>query len=109
MITEKRYFYKYATVETAMLILRNRTLKYSSPVLFNDPFDVQTKLDYGFTISEFDEAFRKEVYRLVHSEEEPRCYNNDLCFEMIIKLRQMNKIRPIMPIDLLKGKMENFQ
>jgi hypothetical protein len=66
-----KYFYKYVTVETALLILQNRTLKYSSPVIFNDPFDVQTKVDFGFEVSDFMEAFIDELYRLVHAEQEP--------------------------------------
>ena len=34
--------YKYTTPETAMSILTYGTFRYSSPVLFNDPFDIQT-------------------------------------------------------------------
>jgi len=37
MIHDRRFFYKYVTAETALTILQNQTLKYSSPVLFNDP------------------------------------------------------------------------
>jgi Protein of unknown function (DUF2971) len=38
------YFYKYMTGEVAALVLQNRTLRWSTPGLFNDPFDVQFDL-----------------------------------------------------------------
>lgn len=38
---DKEYFYKYVTADTAKLILKNLQVKYSSPILFNDPFDNQ--------------------------------------------------------------------
>lgn len=34
-------FYKYASPQAALAILRNRSLQWSAPELFNDPFDVQ--------------------------------------------------------------------
>ena len=71
MLNNHTCFYKYVTADTAFLILKNRTLKYSSPILFNDPFDTQTKLDYSFCISEFGEALAEELYRLIHLEERP--------------------------------------
>ncbi|MFJ3369750.1 DUF2971 domain-containing protein [Pseudomonas sp. NPDC086251] len=43
-----RSFYKYATPETAIAVLQNRTVRYSSPLTYNDPFDVQTGLHFDF-------------------------------------------------------------
>jgi hypothetical protein len=37
-------FYKYVTVDTVKKILQNGTLQWSSPMLFNDPFDLQFDL-----------------------------------------------------------------
>lgn len=34
-------FYRYLSVDTAGLVLSNRTLRFSSPLQFNDPFDTQ--------------------------------------------------------------------
>lgn len=65
MYHDKKFFYKYVTAEVAATTLRNRSLKYSSPVLFNDPFDNQTRIDYGFTLSELQERFVGELYRLM--------------------------------------------
>jgi Protein of unknown function (DUF2971) len=44
-------FFKYATANTARTILENGTLRWSSPAMFNDPFDTQFDLHL-----EFDEA-----------------------------------------------------
>ena len=71
MLHEKEYFYKYVTAETALKILQKRTLKYSSPVTFNDPFDSQNRIDFGFEMSEFNYVFADELYRLIHDEREP--------------------------------------
>ena len=37
---DRQYFYKYVSAKTAQAILTTRTLRWSSPILFNDPFDV---------------------------------------------------------------------
>ncbi len=41
---DRRRFYKYMTAATAIAVLRNNTLRWSVPLLFNDPFDVQFDL-----------------------------------------------------------------
>ena len=41
---ERRYFYKYVSAKTAKIIISTRKLRWSSPVLFNDPFDVTQEL-----------------------------------------------------------------
>lgn len=54
----KQFFYKYVSARTALLILQNKKLKYSSPLTFNDPFDVQTKIDYGFELTDLFSLLR---------------------------------------------------
>jgi hypothetical protein len=108
MIHNRRLFYKYTTADTTLKIIQNRTLKYSSPVLFNDPFDVQTKVDYGFSQTEYDKAFREELYRFVQSNEEPVCVNSDTYFEALMLLRRLNRVSPIMPIEVLEDQCLSF-
>lgn len=74
IIHNRKYFYKYVTAEAVLLILQNRKLKYSSPITFNDPFDVQTKIAFPFPESEFAELYIKELYKLTHDEK-------DLCLD----------------------------
>jgi len=71
MLHDKEYFYKYVTAETALIILQTHRLKYSSPIIFNDPFDTQTKVAFSFEMTEFMDAFIEEIYRLAHDENEP--------------------------------------
>lgn len=40
----KNHFYKYTPASTAIAVLRSRRLRWSSPLLFNDPFDVTQTL-----------------------------------------------------------------
>lgn len=41
---DRTSFFKYMTAEVAAIVLKNRTLRWSSPALFNDPFDVPREL-----------------------------------------------------------------
>lgn len=41
---DRKNFYKYMSAETAKIVLQTGKLRWSSPVLFNDPFDVQFDL-----------------------------------------------------------------
>lgn len=76
MLHDRKYFYKYATSETVLTILQKRTVKYSSPVIFNDPFDTQTRIGFAFEESEFVKQFADELYRLIHAKEEPSFIDN---------------------------------
>lgn len=43
-------FYKYTDINTAVSILKSRSFRYSSPLLFNDPFDIQNELVASFDL-----------------------------------------------------------
>lgn len=64
---DKTHFYKYTSVETAFLILRNRNFRYSSPILFNDPFDIQNELLFDFDKDLFPEMVFEEIERIILS------------------------------------------
>lgn len=49
----RRPFYKYASPETVLAVLQNKTLRYSSPLAFNDPFDHQVGLHFDFDLDDF--------------------------------------------------------
>ena len=50
-----KQFYKYVSVSTAKLVLTNSKLRWSSPLAFNDVFDVPTELAW-FYVSEITTA-----------------------------------------------------
>jgi len=45
-------FYKYMPASTALIVLQNKTLRWSSPTEFNDPFDVPKELAHDISPSE---------------------------------------------------------
>lgn len=101
IIHDRKYFYKYVTPEVAILILQNRKLKYSSPFVFNDPFDVQTKIALRFQESEFAELLIKEMYKLIHGEEEPILGLAAPLARQILSLRKFATIRSTkIPLDV---------
>src|SRR5450759_3528037 len=48
--------FKYATAPTTMTILRSGSLRWSSPLEFNDPFDTRRDFELPFTNAEFCEV-----------------------------------------------------
>ena len=65
----EKHFYKYVSSETARIILNTRKFRYSSPLLFNDPFDVQTELKFNFDINNFHNEIVDEMIRLASLDE----------------------------------------
>lgn len=43
-IHNRQSFYKYMSLDTAKIVLSSQTLRWSSPLIFNDPFDVPREL-----------------------------------------------------------------
>jgi len=60
-------FFKYMSAGTARIVLTNRTLRWSSPLLFNDPFDVPRELLFGVTTAEITKALMCRVAALIES------------------------------------------
>ncbi len=64
---DREHFYKYVTANVAKTILVNHTLRWSSPLLFNDPFDVPRELDLGFSAEEIQELVGEEIARIIEN------------------------------------------
>jgi len=62
---DQEYFFKFTEVSTAKLILESQEFRYSSPLTFNDPFDLQTDLYFDFDISDFPERVVNELHSVV--------------------------------------------
>jgi len=62
---DKRFFYKYVSAAVAKTILATRRLRWSSPLLFNDPFDVTQELRLNFDEAELRAAFAEELAVLI--------------------------------------------
>jgi hypothetical protein len=64
---DRNSFYKYVSSSTAKIILKNRTLRWSSPVEFNDPFDVPRELLYGVEAAEIKREMNYTFIELVRN------------------------------------------
>ena len=67
----KRSFFKYLAPETALSVLRSRTIRYSSPLTFNDPFDVQSGLHFDFDIDALQGKILDRLEKLAAATEAP--------------------------------------
>ncbi|MBN1216199.1 MAG: DUF2971 domain-containing protein [Candidatus Lokiarchaeota archaeon] len=57
--------YKYTNAQIAKIILINHTLRFSSPFLFNDPFDIYPILKCSFSRSDLAKAMFEEIEILI--------------------------------------------
>src|SRR5262245_28285758 len=65
---DRRYFYKYVTAECASQIIRTRSLRWSSPILFNrsnDPFDTSPELPLDFDAARLNALLNEEWASLI--------------------------------------------
>lgn len=60
------------TAETAEIVLRTGSLRWSSPVLFNDPFDVPRSLELPFTANDVAGAVQRRIGEYLSGVAEPR-------------------------------------
>src|SRR5437899_10994122 len=71
MTHDRKHFYKYFRGDTAIRILDTLRVKWSSPRLFNDPFDVQVDVRFPFTPGEFLARMATEIERAIFAKDEP--------------------------------------
>ena len=57
--------YKYVTAKVAKIVLATRKLRWSSPLLFNDPFDCTQELRLNFDESQLNAALTERVASLM--------------------------------------------
>lgn len=61
----QRFFYKYVTASVAKIVIATRKLRWSSPLLFNDPFDITQELRLNFDEHELASALTNRVADLL--------------------------------------------
>lgn len=62
---DRRFFYKYMKPEVAKTVLATRKLRWSSPLLFNDPFDITQELRLNFDDEQIFAAIKDRVVSLL--------------------------------------------
>lgn len=83
----KRAFYKYASPDTALAILRSKTVRYSSPLSFNDPFDIQSGLHFDFDLSSLHAKVLDRIHQLAAAVDEPPVDKNDVWGKVVLAAR----------------------
>ena len=89
---DRESFYKYVSSETAIKVLESRKFRWSSPVLFNDPFD--HKVTYQLAFSEED-AINKllEVIEGVIFGREPSVFVENTPLAVLSKMIRDNPLK----------------
>jgi hypothetical protein len=101
---DRDHFFKYVTARAALKILETRKALWSSPLLFNDPFDTQFDLNFGFALSDLHDRFLSEFEQLVYGEEEPKC---DKSHPLCVTIRMLRAARTsLSKEDLLRESRE---
>jgi hypothetical protein len=62
---DRKSFFKYMSASTAAIVLERRTVRWSSPLLFNDPFDVPRELSFGISPEDIVRALVKRLSNLI--------------------------------------------
>lgn len=83
-----RSFYKYAAPETVLAVLRSRMVRYSSPLMFNDPFDVQSGLHFDFDLDALHAKVLDRLEELAMAVEEPPVDKNDPWGKVVLRVRE---------------------
>ncbi|MCX5870427.1 MAG: DUF2971 domain-containing protein [Deltaproteobacteria bacterium] len=94
MLHGKPHFFKYCTSDTLEKVLTNRTFKWSSPTLFNDPFDIQTDFRFGFEVDDFQEPLIQEQIEIVWGDNEPKGNINHPIFKAMLEARKTRIMNP---------------
>ena len=64
-------FYKYLNPKATRAVLENKTLKWSNPKLFNDPFDFPRGINFHFDGEELAKILIDEMVKLTYGENSP--------------------------------------
>ena len=83
-----RPFYKYVSPDTACKILQNKTVRYSSPLTFNDPFDVQAGLHFDFNVNLLLGKIIDRLEALASQTTAPEVDPNDVWGQIVLKVRE---------------------
>jgi hypothetical protein len=76
--------FKYTKADTVQLIISNQRLQWSSPVAFNDPFDLKNYFHIDFSWKDLRREALQKLSEMVHAPEEPTFADDN---ELVSKLR----------------------
>jgi hypothetical protein len=112
---DKGGFFKYYTAESAKLTLKSATRKWSTPLLFNDPFDNQFDLYFEEPSKDLAEKTLEKFHRTLNSPEPFKANQFGAKTPAMELLRQVHVKNPDLKYTeeetayLLEGVMEGMQ
>jgi hypothetical protein len=116
---DRQFFYKYVKADIAKIILVTRKLRWSSPLLFNDPFDITQELRLNFDEAELNAALAEELALLIEKGDAPPVPNHPALAALLRAPIVWNRNNPDVlkkiaaelrdePIGLTAGQIESF-
>ena len=85
---DEEHFYKYHSAATAKIVLSTSSLRWSSPQLFNDPFDVPRTAELNFTTHDLEEAIHAAFVEMLHKDRLP----TNPIFALLVQLIKAGKV-----------------
>jgi hypothetical protein len=85
------HFFKYYTANTAKIVLATQTVRWNSPLNFNDPFDCYFSLDPKFDISQMVKKRRERFLDLMTQDKEPDFDSRNPYINYLLTIRQYSK------------------
>jgi hypothetical protein len=82
-----RSLFKYVTADTALKVLTNKTLRWSSPDSFNDPFEFRSPFEFGFELEQLEEPFLQQASILITQQDNPDLFQDNPVADVIRKAR----------------------
>jgi len=98
---DKKSFFKYMPASTAEIVLKNQTLRWSSPIEFNDPFDVPRELAFNVSPVDIQFAFADQFIKLIESPPENTTGFNQRVGIILEAVKQNNS--PEIKAELIDG------
>lgn len=84
----KRAFYKYLTHETTLAVLGSRSVRYNSPLAFNDPFDIQSGLHFEFDLAGLHAKVVDRIHEFASATSMPDVDSSDVWGQLVLKVRE---------------------
>jgi hypothetical protein len=84
----KRAFYKYTSPQAALAILQSGNVRYSSPLTFNDPFDIQSGLHFDFDLETLHQKIIDRIGELAAAPDKPFVDSEDPWGKLVLEARK---------------------
>lgn len=82
--------FKYMTAKVAKIVLVNHTLRWSSPLCFDDPFDILRDFNLGFKIEDIKKPVIDEIIKLLYRRVASGIHSTSFVERFLRRLQKVN-------------------